>query len=618
MKLVLLALLATFASVLTAQTTLNIDIDNDFSGFAYLDKVPDSARVFLAGENHAYRNFNNEIKEKTLRYLHAHRDVRLWISEMGAGRAYLINQGLIHGDSTMFDVMSDFSWEEDVNQYRRLAAFNDTLPEDQHVQIYGVDVEHGWVSLVIALDHILTRPNQEAHDSIRLDLEAIHGLAREIKVSYQGRGSAPPGYPYLSSWRTDDVVISNLRHFRDHLSRHRSKVNAFVGDDRTDFDLVFDCLDRTLQYHDYEQQALVYANVYRELHLAEEVAALLQAHPGQNAFGQFGRCHVSQADTDSSCTRGVIASLAARLENEPEYGLEGHVVSTAYLYPDYNWDLIENPVYNHVLEVANAHDPEAVVMITQEEVPDSLISQSEAIYDHYIINHGGLGEEKTPETYYDGTREAGERGMGGLFVSWQYNDFSNAQAIMADYFGSYGLSWDESHRDYVGISIGGYGMLDGYNMVHLLWSTGNGNQIDNDTLEVRWSSGKFLYEAGYDMAWLTSHFNFTPKGVVGYMGNSFQVDESEEVNAFLSPTGVAQTRYELRNNAFLAGAGLNLEYEGDHLVVGLQGTYLWDLSRTVWRSRDIVEVQSRAVDVDGAPRVKFHHWTVGVHLGWVW
>jgi len=125
---VLLALLATCASVLTAQTTLNIDIDNDFSGFEYLDKVPDSARVFLAGENHAYRNFNNEIKEKTLRYLHAHRDVRLWISEMGAGRAYLINQGLIHGDSTMFDVMSDFSWEEDVDQYRRLAAFNDTLP----------------------------------------------------------------------------------------------------------------------------------------------------------------------------------------------------------------------------------------------------------------------------------------------------------------------------------------------------------------------------------------------------------------------------------------------------------------------------------------------------------
>lgn len=114
MKPVLLALLATCASVLTAQTTLNIDIDNDFSGFEYLDKVPDSVRVFLAGENHAYRNFNNEIKEKTLRYLRAHRDVRLWISEMGAGRAYLINQGLIHGDSTMFDLMSDFSWEEDV------------------------------------------------------------------------------------------------------------------------------------------------------------------------------------------------------------------------------------------------------------------------------------------------------------------------------------------------------------------------------------------------------------------------------------------------------------------------------------------------------------------------
>ena len=413
-------------------------------------------------------------------------------------------------------------------------------------------------------------------------------------------------------------MISNLRHFRDHLSRHRSKVNAFVGDDRTDFDQVVDCLDRTVPYHDYEQQALVYANVYRELHLAEEVAALLRAHPDQNAFGQFGRCHVSQADTDSSCTRGVIASLAARLENEPEYGLEGRVVSTAYLYPDYNWDLIENPVYNHVRDVANAHDPKAVVMITQEEVPDSLISQSEAIYDHYIINHGGLGEEKTPEMHYGGTREAGERGMGGLFISWQYNDFSNAQATMADYFGSYGLSWDESHRNYVGLSIGGYGMLDGYNMVHLLWSTGNGNQIDNDTLEVRWSSGKFLYEAGYDMAWLTSHFNFTPKGVVGYMGNSFQVDESEEVNAFLSPTGVAQTRYELRNNAFLAGAGLNLEYEGNHLVIGLQGTYLWDLSRNVWRSLDIVEVQSRAVDVDSAPRVKFHHWTVGMHLGWVW
>lgn len=52
MKPVLLALLATCASVLTAQTTLNIDIDKDFSGFEYLDKVPDSARVFLAGNPH--------------------------------------------------------------------------------------------------------------------------------------------------------------------------------------------------------------------------------------------------------------------------------------------------------------------------------------------------------------------------------------------------------------------------------------------------------------------------------------------------------------------------------------------------------------------------------------
>ena len=52
--------------------------------------------------------------------------------------------------------------------------------------------------------------------------------------------------------------------------------------------------------------------------------------------------------------------------------------------------------------------------------------------------------------------------------------------------------------------------------------------------------------------------------------------------------------------------------------MGAGRAYLWDLSRNVWRSRDIVEVQSRAVDVDSAPRVKFHHWTVGMHLRWVW
>lgn len=321
-------------------TAQELFLENDSSvaaeinivNLSYLDSSNASVRVFMGGENHNYWSENNAIELKMLKYLYKNKGVRNLVIELGYARGYLLDR-FINDDSSYYKLLDNNTAYQYLHFYQELRTFNQSLPLDQRIHVYGVDVERFPDDAPILLSHLLKK-DQKLPESIEFLTEVIHSYAAYSKDRYSNYyyqdededKEIDEGFYIDENTFMDNKVIDSLLAEYQVL---KPAIHQYLGADSTVFKHTIQSMQDYRTYLKYNRMPHQY--VYRERYLFRNMMQLLQTDSTSKFYGQFGRCHVSQRKLENECDWWDNSALAKRL-NESQY--KNQIASIGIFYKD--------------------------------------------------------------------------------------------------------------------------------------------------------------------------------------------------------------------------------------------------------------------------------------------
>ena len=123
--------------------TFPLDSDSSFDAFSMLEDVVGDYQFFFTAEEH-WKSVNAQIQFRFLTYLHQKAGVRNLILEGGYAYAELLNRYLETGkEKLLIRALYDTPVcpRNQMDFYRKLYRFNQSLPEAERVWLVGIDLE---------------------------------------------------------------------------------------------------------------------------------------------------------------------------------------------------------------------------------------------------------------------------------------------------------------------------------------------------------------------------------------------------------------------------------------------------------------------------------------------
>lgn len=253
-------------------TVLKVAGDTLAGEFALLDSAVRNYRFFFTAEEH-WKSINTDIQFTFLRYLHDRAGVRNLILEGGFSYGFLINRYLQNGDERLLrKALTNIPVCPDnmERMFRNLRKYNQRLPEEDRISVWGIDLEHSAELSLQALNSIL--PSEKADKSI-----AWH--ATTLKTLHQS-----PEYD-------KGQVKRFFQKLEKDIEKQPEQYLEFWGDD---FDLL--CLITQNATHAFKFSLLkTIINPdnwkYREERMYANFIALQKRFKPGNYYAQFGALH---------------------------------------------------------------------------------------------------------------------------------------------------------------------------------------------------------------------------------------------------------------------------------------------------------------------------------------
>lgn len=326
---ILLFLFTFSTSSLKAQTvdytdTLSLSNRKIMKGFSALDSVVANKKIFIAGENHTYRASNSQLWIQNIKYLYEHAGVRNVIMESGLSSAWLANEYIQTGDTTLYNIIDQYVYKEYAERYKQLYRFNRDLDSGEKVQVFGIDLERGSFGAMKVLS-LLIPDSVDAPDSIDLHIESILGMAKyQDREIFTGDENESYGYTY-SVTNTLKLVIENFEN-------NEADYKAYLGGKYDIFRKILIGLKETIRWKNFDKEDAVQGYIFREKYMYNRFVALNDSNPGK-FYGQFGRCHATKKKADkNSCEWYVFRSFANRLKESKTLGLTDDIVTFGIIY----------------------------------------------------------------------------------------------------------------------------------------------------------------------------------------------------------------------------------------------------------------------------------------------
>jgi hypothetical protein len=299
-------------------------------GFELLDSIVSNYTVFITGENHTYLESNSKLWVEHFKYLHQHAGVRNIMIEYGFASGWLINEYIQTGDSSLLDILKDYSFKQYSDAYQALYEFNKELDSADKIYLVGIDLERGVYSASKVLS--LQLPSGvEPPDSIALDIESLKSL-----VSYNDNElfDADNTFDMMKSYsvrNTLDRVLSNF-------NKHPTLYKEYLGEKYALFERILKGFSDLKVWKEYEDDNSTHQFVYREKYMFDRFKEEYSSRGGK-FFGQFGRCHSAKATQEqTSCNWYHFKSLANRIEESPQLNLKQKVMTLGILYKNESYD----------------------------------------------------------------------------------------------------------------------------------------------------------------------------------------------------------------------------------------------------------------------------------------
>ena len=336
MKRIIVALVVLFfisISILYAQTDslkfqkLNVDNNDDFSGFSMLNKDLTNNKMFFTGENHTFRTSNVKLELKMLRYLNKNAGVRNLLFEFGFAGCWLIDQYVQTGDSTLLNILKTYSFDIYANYYKELRAFNATLDSAHRIHIYGIDCER-FVAIPIKVLS-LQIPTQNPPKEIELSIESIRSIANYNDYYQKNAKKNMDDYtnPEYSTKNTISLILEDYQ-------KNKAIFEKYIGDKKFPiFDEIMRSMESNIKWNEFNSKDVPQSYIFREQYMYTEFMKLLNKNPDAKFYAQFGRCHTSVVNQPEACGWYNYNSIATRINESDNNVIRGKVMSMAILYP---------------------------------------------------------------------------------------------------------------------------------------------------------------------------------------------------------------------------------------------------------------------------------------------
>ncbi|WP_315119347.1 hypothetical protein [uncultured Clostridium sp.] len=303
----------------------NLILDkDDFSSFNLLDKDLKQNEIFLTGEVHGAAA-NGELELKFLKYLKEKTNIKYYLCELPYSHAYYLNKYLNTGDESILKELF-IEWKdtasytiEHYNKWIEVYELNKTLPDDEKIQVVGIDIEHQQ-NIAIRYMYSLIPKNEPP--------EEIKPVIKKLQHTYENNITNPQ-------------ILKNLSlDLKKSINENYDIYKRYLGEKFFDFNLVTDNLCVSFEF------SLDNATFYnlRDMQMYKNFIHIYNTLPKGKFYGQFGAYHVTQRSIYDNTYY-----LASLMENE-ESPVKGKVISIIYMY---NNCTTYNPMQSPTIHTTN-------------------------------------------------------------------------------------------------------------------------------------------------------------------------------------------------------------------------------------------------------------------------
>ncbi len=293
----------------------------DYSGFS--SDLKDN-RVFLAGELHGIQE-NYTLRLNLLMYLNENAGVNYYLAEMGYSSSYFINKYLETGEEKYLYVVAnsiigsyDYS-QDDVNFWKDLYKYNQSLPKEKRIKVVGLDIEHQFWLAVMQLNDIVEDVNLGG------EMETVLG-----KLEYYSAAMCPSIadsrdiLQNVKNIQTKNVleVVADLR--EDYNANPEKYKNVLPEEDYQDFVFVLNNITDTERIYTNRRNK-EYFNKEREKAIYKNFLRTHEMYSDGKFFGQWGSFHVLQKSDNHE-------ERFAQYLNGDNSPVKDEVISIKYIY----------------------------------------------------------------------------------------------------------------------------------------------------------------------------------------------------------------------------------------------------------------------------------------------
>jgi len=296
-------------------------------------------RVFMAGENHNEVDFNALMEYGLMNRLHTYAGYRHYTIELSPARAHYLNRYIRYSDTHARDALKGVSSLKYMNLFENLHKWNQRLEPEERITVHGVDVERffdlSFERLAEPLRNLIEL--KACPDSILVDVLAI--------ISYSNRRFEDRLDRYKKKLSSSDTEVEEEetgqlhRFYRfdygEYILRIEKQIHLYRDwlseNDFKEFSLALEGVKECQKWDEDSESASRFH--WRETVMFQRYVSALDENPNGRFFGQFGRCHISETQSDVDCGWYAYESVVNRLI-EYYFKSKDSIITMGYFYPE--------------------------------------------------------------------------------------------------------------------------------------------------------------------------------------------------------------------------------------------------------------------------------------------
>lgn len=580
------------AQVLPPKKTLDMKTASFVVGDGWkmlYDKAKDS-RIVMSGENHSEVEANSLMEFSFMRALYENCGYRDYIIELSPARAYYLQKYITEGDGYALQALQGISSPAYMKLFYSLHDWNMKLPKEERIRVHGIDVErfydlsalrmsdflqamevkHGLplalATKVYAFRNIVTRNFTNSLQEYQK--EVLADTAVTIEKDEESAGFSYSGNDF-TALISEDSLFGNLDVYKEWLKA-----------DFTEFLIIKEGLDEVFKWNDLRRTA--HQSHWREGKMYSRMKALLEKYPNSKFFGQFGRCHISNSQSNVDCGWYNFNSVMNRLKMQDS---TLRTVSMGIFYWDRSETINGEGTDEEIRKLKLAFSTGIVIYDLNDK--ESQLKALKTKYDFAIVNFersSKLQKELNEELESANEVERITRPEWGIqlgLTGWGVLNMQTDQ--VSGWFNQEGRSFNTAPRQFFYheiLATNGFwkiGLAGNYTLTEQ-GKEGRTNQSSDSFAAFYYNNWNLLVQGGFEKKF--GRFSVDLIGFAGYNENRLKMESQSKSILFLN--NVLRDAVVV-DPGFLIGSGLGFNFYIDNMTsIGVRAQYQRDLTQTNW------------------------------------